>query len=54
MADANFSDEPYTIEKGCVWIINNISTEKARLVSWGHIFSRVWPFYEWAVSDLDP
>ena len=21
--------------------------------SWGHIFSRVWPFYERAVSDLD-
>ncbi len=22
--------------------------------TWGHIFSRVWPFYEWAVSDLGP
>ncbi len=20
---------------------------------WGHIFRREWPFYEWAVSDLD-
>ncbi len=22
--------------------------------TWGHIFSRVWPIYEWAVNDLDP
>jgi hypothetical protein len=22
--------------------------------SWGRIFGHVWPFYEWAVSDLDP
>ncbi len=22
-------------------------------ISWGHIFSHVWPFYEWAVSDQD-
>jgi hypothetical protein len=22
--------------------------------SWGRIFSHVWPFYERAVSDLDP
>ncbi len=22
--------------------------------TWGHIFNRVQPFYEWAVSNLDP
>ncbi len=22
--------------------------------TWGLIFSHVWPFYEWAVTDLDP
>ncbi len=24
-----------------------------RLINWVHIFSCVWPFYEWAVSNLD-
>ncbi len=24
------------------------------IITWGHIFSHVWPPYEWAVSNLDP
>ncbi len=24
------------------------------IVIWGCIFSHVWPFYEWAVSNLEP
>jgi hypothetical protein len=34
--------------------VNGTGPSPSVNISWGHIFSHVRPFYEWAVSNLDP
>jgi hypothetical protein len=38
----------------CCVLICNLTQLHSKRGSRGHIFSHVWPFYEWAVSNLDP